>query len=110
MKPRENRIEFYMTADISDGNRVFSGTVSNISRKGFMMSNIPQKFDFYSPKSIAVVNEAGKNFKLFIKPRWSKIQGKCKDIGFQIISPSLNWVKFVNELDDREVAISDTLH
>ena len=108
--PRENRIEFYMEADISDGNLVCQGAVSNLSRKGLMISNIPKPFDFYSPKWIAIVNGAGKNFKLLMKPRWSTANGKWKDIGCQIISPSLNWIKFINELDDQEIAISDTLH
>ena len=110
INPRDNRIEFNMAADISDGSLVFDGTVSNITRKGFMISDVPQTFDFYSPKWVAIVNGTEKKFKLPIKPRWSKTQGKCKEIGFQIISPSLNWVKFINELDDREVALSATLH
>lgn len=107
---RDNRIEFYMAADISDGSLVFYGTVSNITRKGFMISDVPQQFNFYSPKWVAVVNDIEKTFKLPIKPRWSKKQGKCKEVGFQIISPPLDWVKFINELDDREVAISSALH
>lgn len=99
-----------MKADVSDGLRVFDGTVTNISRKGLRLQDIPKKFNFYSKKCIAVVNSSGKNYKLLVKPRWSKAQGESKDIGFQIISPSLDWIKFINELDDREVAISATLH
>ena len=110
MKPRENRIEFTMEADISDGTFVFNGTVANASRQGVLLLDVPKKFDFYSPKCIAVINSAGKNFKLFMKPRWSKVHGKRKNIGFQIISPPLNWIRFINELDNREFATSETFH
>lgn len=78
-----------MDADISDGTLVFDGSVSNASRHGLLLQNVPKKFDFYSPKCVAVVNSAGKNFKLFMKPRWSNLQGEQKNIGFQIISPPL---------------------
>lgn len=110
MEPRENRIDCSMDADISDGTLVFDGTVSNASRQGILLLNVPKKFDFYSSKCAAVVNSAGKNFKLLMKPRWSKVQGERKDIGFQIISPPLNWIRFINELDDREFATSETFH
>jgi len=110
MEARDNRIEFTMVADISDGTLVYDGTVSNVSRKGLMLLDVPKRFDFYSSKCIAVVNGAGKNFKLLMKPRWSKVQGERKDIGFQIISPSLGWIRFVNELDGEEFAVSETLH
>ncbi len=109
INPRDHRIEFRSVADISDGNLVFYGTVSNITRTGFMISDVPPQFDFYSSKWVAIINGIEKSFKLLIKPRWSKTLGIRKEVGFQIISPPLNWVKFINKLDDREVATSSTL-
>jgi hypothetical protein len=114
MKPRENRIKINMWADVSDGTLVFDGTVSNVSLKGLMLRHIPRNFDFYSPKWVAVIAGPGKIFKLLMKPRWSKIQGKPRwskiqgkymTIGFQIISPPLKWIRFINELDNREIAV-----
>lgn len=110
LNPRDHRIEFRTVADISDGTLVFYGTVSNITRTGFMISDVPPQFDFYSSKWVAIINGIEKSVKLLIKPRWSKTLGIRKEVGFQIISPPLNWVKFINKLDDREVAISSTLH
>jgi len=110
MDIRDKRIEFNMEVDISDGNLVCKGLLSNISRKGIMISDVPQKFNFYAPKWVAIIDGTEKNFKLPIKPRWSRIQGKCKDVGFRIISPSLTWVKFINELDGKEVALAPTFH
>lgn len=105
MKPRENRIQINMETDVSDGTLVFDGTVLNVSRKGLMLRNIPRKFDFYSPKWVAIVDGPGKIFKLLMKPRWSKMQGQHKNIGFQIISPPLKWIRFINELDNGEIAV-----
>ena len=105
MKPRENRIKINMWADVSDGTLVFDGTVSNVSLKGLMLRHVPRNFDFYSPKWVAVIEAPVKIFKLLIKPRWSKIQGQHKNIGFQIISPPLKWIRFINELDDGEIAV-----
>jgi hypothetical protein len=98
MKPRENRIKINMWADVSDGILVFDGTVSNVSLKGLMLRHVPRNFDFYSPKWVAVIAGPGKIFKLLMKPRWSKIQGQHKNIGFQIISPPWKWIRFINEL------------
>ena len=106
MEPRENRIELHMDADVSDGRLCFRGAVSNVSRKGLMMKAIPKKFDFYSKKWVTVINDNGKNFKLLVKPRWSKAQEEGKTIGFQIFSPPLAWVRFFNGLDESEFATS----
>jgi hypothetical protein len=98
MKPRENRLRINMEADVSDGTLMFDGTVSNVSLEGLMLRNVPRKFDFYSPKWVAVIDGPGKIFKLLIKPRWSTIHGQHKNIGFQIISPPWKWIRFINDL------------
>jgi hypothetical protein len=105
MRSREKRIELTMAADISDGILVFGGNVSNASLKGLMIRNVPRKFNFNTPKWIAVINSTGKNFKLLMNPHWSKVQGKYMDIGFQIVSPPLKWIRFINELDNQEIAV-----
>jgi hypothetical protein len=104
MKPRENSIELTMAADISDGILVFGGNVSNASLKGLMIRNVPRNFNFNTPKWVAVINSPGKIFKLLMNPHWSKVQGKRMDIGFQIVSPPLKWIRFINELDNQEIA------
>ncbi len=100
----------HIDADVSDGRLCFRGAVSNVSRKGLMMQNIPKPFNFYSKKWITVISNTGKNFKLLIKPRWSKAQEEGKTIGFQIISPPLAWTRFINESDERELATAKTFH
>nr|NQU91605.1 PilZ domain-containing protein [Bacteroidota bacterium] len=105
---RELRTETTMTADISDGKHTFKGVVVDVSRKGLKVMEIPQKFDFYSKKYTAVIAEKGKNFKFHLKPRWSKIDPPYKEIGFQIISPPLEWVKFINGLERAELTMESS--
>ena len=90
---RERRTEITMIADISDGRHTFKGVVVNVSRNGLRLKEIPQKFDFYSNKYTAVITDKETNIKFNLKPRWSKIQPPYKEIGFQIISPPLNYSK-----------------
>ena len=110
MKLRNTRTETRMIANIADGKHVFEGVVVNVSREGLKLKGIPDKFDFYSTKNTVVITDNGKNFKFYINPRWSKKQGKLKEMGFKIISPSLEWIKFINELEGEEVALSPSLH
>ena len=100
----------HIDADVSDGRLCFRGAVSNVSRKGLMMQNIPKPFNFYSKKWVTVISNTGKNFKLLIKPRWSKAQEEGKTIGFQIIFPPLAWMRFINGLDGSEFATSEIFH
>ena len=102
---RELRTEITMSADISDGKHTFKGIVVNVSRKGLKVIEVPKKFDFYAEKYTAVISDKGKNFKFHLKPRWSKIDPPYKEIGFQIISPPLEWVKFINGLEGSEQPI-----
>ena len=104
-EPRELRTEITIFADISDGKHTFKGIVVNVSRKGLKMVEIPQKFDFYSEKYTAVISDKGKNFRFHLKPRWSKVDPPYKKIGFQIISPPLDWVKFINGLERAELTM-----
>ena len=107
---RELRTELTMYADISDGKHTFKGIVVNVSRKGLKVMEIPQKFDFYSDKYTAVISDKGKNFKFHLKPRWSKIEPPYKEIGFQIISPPLEWVKFINGMERAELTLEKSLY
>ncbi|MBI5559149.1 MAG: PilZ domain-containing protein [Deltaproteobacteria bacterium] len=106
MKLRDDRTEITILANIADGKHVFEGMVVNVSREGLKMIDIPQKFDFYSEKYTAVITEKDNNFKLHLKPRWAKTKKTHKDVGFKIISPPLEWIKFINELEGREIAAS----
>ena len=110
MDMRDKRTEIEIPANISDGKRVFEGMVVDISREGFRMKEVPEKFNFYSDKYTAVITYKDKNFKLFLSPRWSKTEGTYKEVGFKIISPPIDWLRFVNNLLDEEVAVNPAYH
>ncbi len=105
MATREKRTPLTMFAAISDGSRVYEGIVINVSRDGLMMKEIPEKFDFYAERYTAVISQQDKHFKFFLAPRWSKTTGIFKEIGFRIISPPLEWIRFVNKLLGEEAPL-----
>ena len=100
---REPRTSIEMDTTLSDGTFAYEGSVHNISRTGFM-ATIPERFDFHAQKCVAVVAGRGKNFRIFIKPRWSRAEGTTKNVGFKIISPTFDWIRFLYELEGRKVA------
>jgi len=104
MDKREKRTAITILANISDGKRAYEGMVVDVSRDGLKMKDIPEKFDFYSEKYTAVITHQDKNFKFFLTPRWSKTSGSLKEIGFKIISPPLDWIRFINKLLGGETA------
>ncbi len=98
MKERDDRLEFKITTNISDGTYFYDGQVANISRSGIMVTEIPKKFDVNSKRCTAVISENGINHKFYMQPRWSEEETNQKVIGFQIISPSLDWIRLIRKL------------
>ncbi len=108
MANRETRVGVTMTATMSDGNFIFEGSVENISRTGFKMTDIPAKFDPESSDCTAVISSKTKNYKFSVRPTWSTEKGIYKVVGFEILSPPAEWLAFLDELDpDGKVVILD---
>ncbi len=42
-----------------------------------------------------VVSGQGKNFRMNIRPRWTKTDGVSKSIGAEILNPPWEWTEFV---------------
>jgi hypothetical protein len=63
-KRRYQRMEVSnLLADISDGNGFFSGHVSNISRRGMLLHDIPQKLYDQAKKLSLVISGNGEILK-----------------------------------------------
>lgn len=108
MDTREKRVGVAMTATMSDGFFVFEGSVENVSRTGFKMTDIPAKFDAESSECTAVISSKTKNYKFSIRPTWSTEEGIYKVVGFEIISPPAEWLELLDELDpDGKVVVLD---
>ena len=98
MNRREHRVNVGMESSISDGVTMCNGFVSNVSRNGIKLIDIPKKLDT-SASCVAVISGKGKNFKFHVLPRWQKEDSHYKEIGFKIISPSLKWISFLKDLE-----------
>ncbi len=93
---RHQRVEVQnLVANLSDGVDSFSGTVSNISRFGMLVNNIPQILTSQEKKLSIIVFVKSRNFKMQVEPKW--VSGNKSEIkmGLTILVPPLDWTLFV---------------
>ncbi|CAG34901.1 PilZ domain-containing protein [Desulfotalea psychrophila] len=83
--------------DISDGSGFFSGYVSDISRFGILLDDIPLKLDHSAKTLSLVVSGNGKNFKMMAIPKWTVEKGISKTIGMELINVPYIWAGFIRE-------------
>ncbi len=88
-----------LNADISDGIGFFPGTISDISRSGMCMTDLPKRLNDKTNKMTVVVNGQGKNFKMLVRPKWSAETGLRKMVGFEIINTPWQWADFVKKFE-----------
>ena len=95
-KRRHQRMEVdNMMVDISDGKGFFTGTVSDLSRFGLLISNIPKKMDEKAEKLSVVITGQGKHFKMKARSRWVAPQALNKKIGVELLNAPWGWTEFV---------------
>lgn len=86
-------------ADISDGIGFFPGVVSDVSRFGFLMTDLPKRISPVAKRMTVVVSGHGKNFKMLVRPKWSNDSGFRKMMGFEIINTPWEWTEFVMKIE-----------
>ena len=86
-------------ADISDGIGFFPGVISDVSRFGILMKDLPKRLDDSARKMTVVVSGHGKNFKMLVRPKWSRQTGLRKKVGFEIINSPWEWTQFVMKME-----------
>lgn len=97
---RYQRIEVEgLSADVSDGVGFFSGVISDVSRYGIGLDDLPKRIDDSVGKMTLVITGHGRNFKMLVKPKWAEREGIRKKIGFEIISTPLAWTNFVMKFE-----------
>ncbi len=84
-----------LSGDISDGVGFFPGTITDISRFGMRMTDLPKRLDDKMQKMTVVISGRGKNFKMLVRPKWITRTGFRKMMGFQIINTPWAWTDFV---------------
>ncbi len=82
-------------ADISDGKGFFTGMVTDISRCGLAIADIPHGIEKTADIYSIILDGPGIHFKLLARPVWEKDNGVSKTIGTQIESSPSTWTDFV---------------
>ncbi len=94
-KRRYQRVEVQnLVANLSDGVDSFSGTVSNISRLGMLLNDIPQKPKSQENKLSISVSTKGKVFKMQVEPKWVNLSKSEKKMGLAILDPPMDWTVY----------------
>lgn len=84
-----------LIADISDGYGFYSAKIDNFSRFGLRMSELPAKLNSNAELLTAIITQKGKNYKMFLRPKWVHKEGLTKSIGVYIENCSWGWTNFV---------------
>jgi len=95
-KRRHQRIEVQnVIANLSDEVNFFSGTVSDISRAGISLTDVPKELHDWEKELSIIVSAKGKEYKMLVIPKWlSKNYSKTR-MGLEILDAPLDWTIFV---------------
>ena len=88
-----------LCADVSDGRGFFSGMVTDLSRFGLCMTDLPVKLDNTCQRFSIVISGHGRNFKMLVQPRWVKTATGRKCVGAEIMDAPWAWTEFVMEFE-----------
>ncbi len=92
-----------LNADISDGKGFFTGRVTDISRFGMSLGEIPKKLDANADILSVIIDGKGAHFKLLMKQKWeSHTTDTSKIIGGQIENSPWDWAEFVMQLEPEQ--------
>lgn len=98
-----------LTVDLSDGKGFFVGTVSDLSRLGLMVENVPQRLDEKTPEYLVILSGRGMNFKMRTKSRWFAHPPLSKKIGMEILHAPWGWTEFVMRFEPEKDNIWDEM-
>ena len=90
-----------LSVDASDGFEFFQGTISDVSRSGLCISDLPRKLNDEAKIMTIIVRGRGKYFEMTVHPRWSNTDSSSKSIGVEIPNPSKSWAEFVMKFEPK---------
>jgi membrane-anchored protein YejM (alkaline phosphatase superfamily) len=94
-KRRHQRVAVQnLVAILSDGVDSFSVTVSNISRLGILLKDIPQRLKSQENTLSIIVSAKGKDFTMQAEPKWVSGSKSEQKMGLAIFDPPLDWTVF----------------
>jgi len=91
----------HLSVDVNDGVNFFQGNVSDISRSGIGLADLPRELNTEAGKMTIVVSRRDNHFRLDITPRWHVYKGNTKSIGSKILNSSWAWEEFVSKFEQR---------
>ncbi len=94
-----------LVACLSDGVNSFSVTVSNVSRLGMVLNDIPQRLKNQVKKLSLIVFTKSRNFKLKVEPKWFSGDNSEIQMGVTILDPPIDWTVFamICEPSDKDI-------
>lgn len=95
-KRRHHRVEVQnVIAKLSDGADFFSGTVSDVSRVGMLLTDFPEELYKRGKKLSIIVAARGRDYKMEVVPKWINGNFSEKQMGVAILDAPLDWALFV---------------
>jgi hypothetical protein len=88
-----------LSVDVSDGVGFFPGVVSDVSRFGMSIADLPMRLNGDAKKMTVVVSGQGRHFKMNVRPRWSTKDGLRKSVGAEITNAPWGWTEFVMNVE-----------
>ena len=108
-KRRYRRMEVVnFSVDVSDGKGFFSGQVTDLSRFGLQLNDIPKRLNHKASKLSVVVSGNGKNFKMQAIPKWACENGHHKIVGIELVNVPSSWSQFVMGVEPGDVDVWGT--
>ena len=87
--------------DAFDGVRFFRGEISDASRVGICMVNLPRDMNYNVRQIKVFITGRGQKFKMQVNPRWTKAKGCGKTLGAEIQDSPLGWAEFIINLETK---------
>jgi len=90
------------SVDVSDGFGFFSGIISDFSRYGLCMTDLPKKMNRDVKKMTVIVSGQGKRFKMNVMPKWlSNKDNFSNSVGAEILDAPRNWTEFAMKFEPK---------
>ena len=98
-----------LSVDVSDGAGFFQGMVSDISRFGMCLTDLPKRVNGDAEKITIVVSRRGIHFRMNVRPRWYTHTdgGARKSFGAEILAAPLGWTEFVMNYEPLQFLCKD---
>lgn len=90
-----------LSIDASDGITLFHAKISDASRFGLRVTNLPTGINGTVEKMTVVVCGQGRDFIMNIRPKWSTRDGVSNSIGAEILGPPWNWTELIMRLEKK---------